>query len=401
VSITIFANPGKAKDKQWKEFIEQYGIRLQTVSRNVYGIEDPNDTEIVREARRIAATEVRRIALLVYDADFIPLVKELQHLGKEPIVILRNSSMRVLAQRFERMKVPVLFTQQKPLKGNVFAVLEADGTGKICVKGEDLEYPYVDADTIDFVANHMESLRYRKPGETAIGHVLVPAVAKFWYANELGSLTVFPNQILFQEMHEAWLRHAGKLWLSCESEFAFVLPRSANRTGAWVKRYGGKVTASFVHCGGPFLLKDSDTVVEEVLHRLGFMDTCLNSDLNEAIQVFSTMSINKRNLKKVGMKPSDLDGYSSCLSILRHALLSNESSGVWQVPPGDTRVREYLIARGFLPGKDATKADIFQVFKKHSRRLGLPNHKTYNGYVLSLTSRLTHADPNRRRLWVL
>ena len=39
------------------------------------------------------------------------------------------------------------FAQHKLAKGHMLAVLEADGTGKIYVKVEDFEYPYVDADT--------------------------------------------------------------------------------------------------------------------------------------------------------------------------------------------------------------------------------------------------------------
>ena len=79
---------GLEENKHWKEFIEQEGIRFKAVGRNDYGNGDPNDIELAREARRMASTKVQRIALLVYDADFIPLIEELQKLGKEAIVIL-------------------------------------------------------------------------------------------------------------------------------------------------------------------------------------------------------------------------------------------------------------------------------------------------------------------------
>ena len=82
--------------------------------------------------------------------------------------------------------------------------------------------------------------------------------------------------------------------------------------------------ANFIQ-GGPLLIKDSDIVVEEVLHKLGFRGTYLNSDLNEAIQVFSSMTLNKRSLRKTGVKSADLESCSSSLSALRYALLSNES----------------------------------------------------------------------------
>ena len=39
----------------------------------------------------------------MHDSDFIPLIEELQKLGKEPIVILPNGNWQVLAERFERM----------------------------------------------------------------------------------------------------------------------------------------------------------------------------------------------------------------------------------------------------------------------------------------------------------
>merc|ERR1719482_1645783 len=103
------------------------------------------------------------------------------------------------------------------------------------------------------------------------------------------------------------------------------------------------------------------------------------------------MRSNKRNLIRVGVKPADLESYTSSMPILRRALLSNESGGDWQLPPSDAIAREFLVAEGLLLRKNAAKEDVFQVFKEHSRRLGLPKLKTYNGYVLSLLSRL---NPN-------
>ena len=79
----------------------------------------PNDIEIAREARRLASTQVQRIALLVHDADFIPLIKELQKLGKEPIVILPVRGLQGLAHRLEHMKVPVLFALLERPQGHV------------------------------------------------------------------------------------------------------------------------------------------------------------------------------------------------------------------------------------------------------------------------------------------
>jgi hypothetical protein len=261
---------------------------------------------------------------------------------------------------------------------------------------EDFEYPPADDDIIDFAARQMERLHYRMPGETAKSHILAPAVAKFWYANELGSVTVYPYSMLLHEMHDAWLHDAGKQWLSCEEEFAFVIPRSS--PSARMKReYGGSQSASFATGGGPFLLKDSDTMVEEMLHKLGYMDTSLNSDLHESIRVFSRMKYNKESLRRVGLKPADLESYPSSMSALRVALLSNECGGHWQPAPGDAIARDYLVAKGLLPEEGATKEDVLQVFKKHSARLGLPNLKTYNGYVQSFFSYLDPTQPNMRR----
>jgi len=127
------------------------------------------------------------------------------------------------------------------------------------------------------------------------------------------------------------------------------------------------------------------------------MDASLNCDFNEAIHVFSSMSKNKRNLRKLGVESADLESYSSSSSILRCALLNNELGGTWQLPPSDASLRQYLSAQGVLPGDGATKDDVLQVLKEHSKRLGLPNFKTYNGYVLSLVSHVKHADPHRRQ----
>jgi len=80
-----------SQNERWKKFIKRNGIGFKPVGRNDYEIEDPIDIEIVHEARRMASSQVQRM-LLVYDYDFIPLIEELQKLGKEPIVILPNSN---------------------------------------------------------------------------------------------------------------------------------------------------------------------------------------------------------------------------------------------------------------------------------------------------------------------
>jgi len=300
------------------------------------------------------------------------------------------------------MEVLVLSVGKERAKTRVFAILEADGSGRICVKEEAFEYPTDFEDAMDFTAKQMERLHYRKPGERVTPAVIASAVAKFWYANELGPLIVAPHGILFQQMDKARLQHAGKRWLRQEEEYAFVLPMTAKRGSASNKRkaektYGDLKSAALANGGGPFLLEDSDIMVEDFLHKLGFMDTSLNTDLSEAIQVFSSVGQNKRNLRRVGITPADLMSYPSSMSILRSALLSNESGGEWQLPPSDKLVCDYLIAQGLLPVKGATKEEIFQALKKHSRKLGLPNLKTYNGQVMSLNSHLNPANPSRRQ----
>jgi iron-regulated transporter 1 len=153
-----------------------------------------------------------------------------------------------------------------------------------------------------------------------------------------------------------------------------------------VKEHGKLVSitnmAAIEGGGGPLLLQDSDTLVEETLHKLGEISASSNQDSDEAIQVFSSMSYNKRNLRKVGMKSTEVKVPSSDLSVLRHAPLNNESAGTWQLAPSDARVREYLIAQGLLSGKnpvvdrEATKDDVF--LKRHSRSLQLDDCKTSN-----------------------
>lgn len=123
----------------------------------------------------------------------------------EPITILPHGDVPVLIQRFERMEVPALTANPKRAKGRVCAVLEEDGTGNICASDMEVEAAFPDVDIVDFTARQMEMLHYRNPGAVEKDHHLRSAVARFRFANEIGSLSLLPTPILFHGMHNAWL----------------------------------------------------------------------------------------------------------------------------------------------------------------------------------------------------
>ena len=188
----------------------------------------------------------------------------------------------------------------------VRAILHEDGAGSTgSVKLAD-PYEPISPDIIparNAVAKDLEALGYGKESEGS----LAKKCAKFWFANQLGPLTVFPPQLAVMAAHRffseseavtarSWERDCGK--------FAYFLPISS-RGGKLSKHqekiYGFVRARGVFEGGGPFILEDSSDLVAIALRRLGFLDEDFKTDVPEAMFLFINLAENKKPLRKCGM----------------------------------------------------------------------------------------------------
>lgn len=100
-------------------------------------------------------------------------------------------------------------------------------------------------------------------------------------------------------------------------------------TESVTKTYGSTRARSIFQGGGPMMLRDSHDLGTEALRKLGYLDDSWNSDLTEAVSCFWNASLNKYQLRKLGLI-SPYETTSGAVAKLRMALLSDGHPGYCQ-----------------------------------------------------------------------
>ena len=250
------------------------------------------------------------------------------------------------------------------------------------------EPPYIDnSRDVDFCEEFLRGLGYVcKSSREHLSH----GTAKFWLANGLGSLIVYPPVCAVKAVCAVAKSYSGRRWVECgdTGEAAFLLPKPApgKPSNTQLKIYGSTEARRVFKGGGPFVLPDSENLVPKVLRRLGYVDDSLNSDLAEARMVFVNAPDNRYALRKQGLLllPVLTDAGSHVDNILREAFLSHLSSGHWRLPPSDDKVRELLCREGYTASHAAAKSHVFEAMARYSRRHHLPSMQTYHGRVFQI-----------------
>lgn len=222
VQTTLFAPPRRVENERWSEFVKEPGVVFSPVHRSVEHSAEPNDEAIEMTMRAFAAKEdVRCIALLTSDNGFADLVEELQTSGVSTVVLIPDGKYGVL-RRYSATNTTVL-PLQVPRENlpRVRAVLDTAGGGYV-----HLADPYAAFDNDSVAASVRQFLQdfgYRREGDQ--GGYLLQASAKFWFANRLGSLTVFPFQLATVSVHE--MMQAREHYECYSGDLAFLLPVSS------------------------------------------------------------------------------------------------------------------------------------------------------------------------------
>ena len=288
IKTTIFAAPRRRENKTWQRLFNEPGVHFRPVKRRRArdGGED-NDDAIVAEIRRLAGT-VKCVALMAADVGFRSILKDAIEGGQRVLVLV---SFRRRAQwKYEDAgtRVVELLRDETGTTGSkVRAILHEDGNGS--VKFADAFETCDTRKEVELIHDTLHSLGYAGDG------YLLQSVVNVWFTNALGLLTIYPRQSATLAMYDLLLNNANRSWKRRQEDLAFILPKSstASETKVGKQQYGNGSAKEVVMGGGPFVRRDSNELVAQVLGKLGYIDSDLNSDLAEAILVFANVSTNK------------------------------------------------------------------------------------------------------------
>ena len=350
VQTTIFAEPGRMENWKWRRLIKRHGVTFRPVRRSREYTREPNDDAINAAMRRMAGSSDVILGLLTKDKDFVHTMQEVQATGTRVLALVPNKAHYSLIRgyRVQRIEVQEISTSKETTGPRVRAELHSHGSGSVHFSD-----PYInsalDREGKKAVLNVLDELGYRERRGVAL---TLPAVAKFWYCNGLGSLTVFPQQLATTAMQDVIERERTRKWEPCSRNLAFVLPETAGnkKTQARIQKYGNLEARRIYQGGGPFILKDSPDLVPHVLRKLGFLDTGLNSDLTEAM--FCFLNSNAKLLRKPGLLPETGQGSSLVEEQLRDAFLSPFFNGRCTVPGRRwPHIQSRLVKRGAVTAR--------------------------------------------------
>ena len=393
VRTTLFAPPGRMQNRQWKQLVEISGFKFKAVQRNaVYG--DPNDEAIQRTLRTVAGNfAIARVALITSDTDFVQDMKTIALAGKKALVFISSKYVGTI-QDYERAGVTVVPLEEvgKNTMYKVRAILRNNGSGfvEMCEP-----VPHAVAETE--VAMLREILS--RQGYVQSEKVFLPAaVAKFFYTNSLGALTVYPAVSCFLEAYDVVGKALGSPeWNRYQDEVAFFCPVTAAKPGpSKLQTYGTEVGWRVYQAGGPFVLTQHTDLVMEALQRLGFVDGDFNYDVKEAFLVFANTGANKKLLRKMQSLPEHSDSTGQLAAKFKQAFLSTSTCGQWQKNPSDSHIRRLLAGKTYINDMTASKGEVFEAMQHYSKKLSLPVRKTYNGLVWQLLQHVNQKDPSRR-----
>ena len=380
--VSVFGRPELRKSKKWKTLLNNTrGIEFCPV-QPVGGTLDPTDQKIKQRVDCLAShPAVSRIAVLTNDRDFMDCVQAVKGHGKQMVVCMdkAHASNRFF---FEAAGARVLLLGEV-CDGKVQAVLQADGSGRTAFT----KSTWAVADPTPLL-DPLLRLGYMDRADWPV----LPAVAKFWFQNNIGDLVVFPASAALKEASQVLTSDVETKFAHYKHDLAFVLPMVGGtvRTPSIRERYGSDNARKIMQGGGPFMLRSSPWLTVEALRRLGFLDDSMNADMREAMLVFINVTRNKRNLRKADVLPNINDSLEMIQGKICQALLSGQIEGTWSMPPSDKNVRRFLKVEHVAPQA------VFNTMKRYSKRTGLPPMTTYNGYVWQVHWSMDPENPSRR-----
>mmetsp|Transcript_81430 Transcript_81430/g.174325 ORF Transcript_81430/g.174325 Transcript_81430/m.174325 type:complete len:472 (+) Transcript_81430:73-1488(+) len=379
----VFLSPA---DTCSQDRLSPLGITPIFVPRGEGGAKDPNDIAIGMEAARLVTQgKVTSIALGVADKDFVYLARRLQHWGHDVLLVMLENKSRSVVKAFREAQVDVVTYSVWYRKPKFYATFALHSNGESTFDGLVEALPDLDgAEACEsFVKDMLHALGFLDNLE----YPLIPAIAKCFHTNSLGPLTVGVRCVsqAVSQANDAFIAHYNRSWVLSTGDLAFVHP------------LGTQTAESAVGCPGPFIVRDSDKLVELILSRLNYLDNAMNADIDEAIDVFCQTGANKRTLEGLGVHiDSSVDTHLKG-AVLRDALLSPKARGTWKLAPSDKCVRQRLAADGMISDRQAPTSEVFKALGAVANQFNIPLRKTYNGRVQVTLQHENSVHPDLRR----
>ena len=335
---------------------------------------------------------------MVSDHGYGKVMHEALCLGKSVVAVCPEKKYCVI-ENFENLDIPVVkVPPDRDSSPRVRAVLEDDGEGRVYLAEPRQAYDGRQQSVIvaDFLMQHGYIADEGQP----LGRYLLHSIAKFWFTNKLGPLTVFPQQCATEALHEViqdcTRPGIGNSWKRLRAGMAFFLPKTGGAANTKTKHrtFGSSLAYQVFQGGGPFLLEDSADLIEQAMQRLGYLDSDFNNELSEAMLVFMNNTKNKHHLRKMDALPSPQDGVSAVQDKLRQSFLSDQGSGQWHVGPKQTALRYHLVQAGYLKNRKTSQNAVLEAARLFARAHQLPEMKTINGYGFRIT-RMLNKNPTR------
>ncbi|CAK9112324.1 Asp_Arg_Hydrox domain-containing protein [Durusdinium trenchii] len=374
VQTLLFAPPGRMQQPHWSDFVQEPGIFFQPVARDK-GVMDATDEAIKSDIRAMSKLPwAEHMAILTGDDDFVPSVQEFCASGRSAILLLPPGKTSCLKRYSEETEAQVCTL--KPPRSlvkcpTVMALLHATGDGSL--QERQLQWPEERCLQLDEMLKTLAELGYYHPEDEFWHH----AVAKFWFANSLGTVPVYPSWLLHDAVAMVLAPDAKRWTPRGARRWAFVLPRvDSEGPGLKAWKYASRLDAEVARAGiGPFMLEDSEDLAEEVLRRLGYLDPgeVHNSDFREAASAFcQCLHTNRYMLRKMLLMPEPGDSVQELKRKLREAFLSHNSNGRWAIAPEDSEIRSFLCQEGYLEATTVPEEAVFQAMQSYAKEKRLP-----------------------------
>ena len=390
----VFADAERMASKKWQKMLTASGVMFHPVTRE--GTDKPCDSAIIAALESFTASSAPRVALLTSDRDFVPIVSRAIGRGKQLLVVAPKARSHVAElYRQAGAEVHVLKANREQVS-RVQAILLPGGEGQVKTCNP---IPRLSCqEELEIVKQELVKLGYCTKDQR--NDFLVNPMAKFWYENDCGPLVLFPQGLAVQILHQTLLNNAARDWAACERELSLIMPcaKQGTSTASQIRDFGSNFAYCLYRGGGPSVFQDSPELPVRVLRKLGFLDEELNQDEREAYLVFANCSFNKHNLRLLGALPSMSDSINDVQDKFREAFLSNNSSAIWQLPPGDGLVRRLLVQERLLSHRRAASLEVFEAMRKYVKLRGLREMGSYNGLMWRIQHEHSKTHPDFRGL---
>ena len=399
VSALVFAAPGIVNDKNMNELSRRSEVSCVPIPRAQNQAAEPNDDAIISEIQKCAKSPRGAcVALFTNDKGFASVIKHSMS-DKHRFYVLIKSTSFAVADFYKEQGIPVLTLPVEARLTTVKAILHPDGDGTVEL-GEAIDPSANRARRVAMYDSWEELLKGQgcSASFSSSGGYPVQRIAKFWFANSLGSLCVFPLSVGTFALNSA-LRQRPRKWISDTESFALVVPVRRGKSKSQLNKYGSRLGCSIFLGGGPFMLQDSGDLVAQALKKLGYLDDSWNTDLTEALNCFWNATNNKHVLRKLGFLIDPLDTASDAAAKLRTALLSDSTNGLWQRGGTCTHTAITILrSKNLLPRSSKSPAmdETWSAMKTYAKVHQLPKMKTFNALAAQITRHSNQTDPSRR-----